>query len=269
MPLLVVDLSNVPLSDLAAAIASVDFGNHRAINVDDPVSDQDAATKLWHNNHKYTNAEAIAAVLADDKYLKNTGDEGNNSYKFGIPSGIANKFEMEIDYQDAYQQGFKVTRKNASDSYFGIKTSTSSAGQFIPTMAGRSNEQYGGLGFMIIGEVVTAKDIWNTYYAAMMFQANRIVSSSVSSQLVNANILMVKNYSTVLMKLDVAGRLALGSQTPTALLDVNSDIIRIRANKTPATAGATGNTGDICWDTSYIYVCIATNSWKRVAIATW
>jgi len=40
-------------------------------------------------------------------------------------------------------------------------------------------------------------------------------------------------------------------------------------SKTPASAAATGTTGDIAWDASYIYVCTATDTWKRVGIATW
>lgn len=38
---------------------------------------------------------------------------------------------------------------------------------------------------------------------------------------------------------------------------------------TPASASATGTTGTVTWDSSYLYVCTATNTWKRVAIATW
>lgn len=38
---------------------------------------------------------------------------------------------------------------------------------------------------------------------------------------------------------------------------------------TPATSSDTGTTGTIEWDSNYIYVCIAPNTWKRVAIATW
>lgn len=38
---------------------------------------------------------------------------------------------------------------------------------------------------------------------------------------------------------------------------------------TPASASATGVAGTIAWDASYIYICTATNTWKRVAIATW
>jgi len=38
---------------------------------------------------------------------------------------------------------------------------------------------------------------------------------------------------------------------------------------TPSSASDTGATGTICWDANYIYVCTATNTWKRSAIATW
>jgi hypothetical protein len=38
---------------------------------------------------------------------------------------------------------------------------------------------------------------------------------------------------------------------------------------TPASASATGTVGTMSWDANYIYICTATNTWKRVAIATW
>ena len=36
----------------------------------------------------------------------------------------------------------------------------------------------------------------------------------------------------------------------------------------PASSTAVGVVGDICWTASYIYVCTATNTWKRVALST-
>jgi len=39
--------------------------------------------------------------------------------------------------------------------------------------------------------------------------------------------------------------------------------------KTPASASATGTVGEIAWDADYIYICTATDTWKRVGIATW
>jgi len=37
----------------------------------------------------------------------------------------------------------------------------------------------------------------------------------------------------------------------------------------PATAGSAGVAGEIAWDANYFYVCVATNTWKRVALSTW
>lgn len=37
----------------------------------------------------------------------------------------------------------------------------------------------------------------------------------------------------------------------------------------PASASATGVAGSVAFDTSYVYVCVATNTWMRAAIATW
>jgi hypothetical protein len=52
-------------------------------------------------------------------------------------------------------------------------------------------------------------------------------------------------------------------------LNGSANVLRLVVPQTPASATATGSVGTICWDTSYIYVCTATNTWKRVAIATW
>jgi len=65
------------------------------------------------------------------------------------------------------------------------------------------------------------------------------------------------------------------SGTPAIIIDsaqrttFNEDRIRISGTSTPASAAAAGDQGQICWDANYIYVCVATNTWKRVAIATW
>jgi hypothetical protein len=54
-----------------------------------------------------------------------------------------------------------------------------------------------------------------------------------------------------------------------SLFNSAGDTIRVGTSKTPASATDTGNTGEICWDSSYIYVCVATNTWVRAALSTW
>lgn len=43
----------------------------------------------------------------------------------------------------------------------------------------------------------------------------------------------------------------------------------ILPTETPATATATGTTGQIAYDASFIYICTATNTWERIAISSW
>jgi hypothetical protein len=37
----------------------------------------------------------------------------------------------------------------------------------------------------------------------------------------------------------------------------------------PSTAASTGTAGQIVWDSNYVYVCVAANTWKRANISTW
>ena len=55
----------------------------------------------------------------------------------------------------------------------------------------------------------------------------------------------------------------------TGLVQITNDSLRIVTSKTPASATATGTQGQIAWDASYIYVCTATDTWKRAALSTW
>lgn len=67
----------------------------------------------------------------------------------------------------------------------------------------------------------------------------------------------------------IEGNVGIGTTSPTEKLDINSDAIRVRTAQTPASAGAAGNQGDICWDADYVYVAVGTNQWKRAALSTW
>jgi hypothetical protein len=58
-------------------------------------------------------------------------------------------------------------------------------------------------------------------------------------------------------------------ETPFRCIKTRGTIALDPTPTVPATAAATGVKGEISWDADYIYVCTATNTWKRAALATW
>ena len=87
--------------------------------------------------------------------------------------------------------------------------------------------------------------------------------------------LTFKTNSDNIMSVTQTGRVGIGTQNPIVALDVNggmriqSDSIAIQNSKTPSSASDTGQAGQICWDTNYLYVCVASNTWKRIALSSW
>jgi hypothetical protein len=71
------------------------------------------------------------------------------------------------------------------------------------------------------------------------------------------------------VRIDSSGNVGVHTTSPTAKMDISGDTLRLRTARTPASAAATGNAGDICWDADYLYVCTATNTWRRIAHSTW
>jgi len=59
-----------------------------------------------------------------------------------------------------------------------------------------------------------------------------------------------------------------GFEWTTPRFTIYGDTLNINTAKTPASSGAAGTTGDIVWDNGFVYVCVATNTWKRAAIIT-
>lgn len=69
---------------------------------------------------------------------------------------------------------------------------------------------------------------------------------------------------------NAAGVIEINNGSPGTFRDLIVRNLRMSApTLVPASASASGSEGQIAWDANYVYVCTATNTWKRVAIATW
>lgn len=43
---------------------------------------------------------------------------------------------------------------------------------------------------------------------------------------------------------------------------------RLLSNVAPSTSSSNGSSGDVAWDSTFLYVCVATNTWKRSALSS-
>jgi len=72
---------------------------------------------------------------------------------------------------------------------------------------------------------------------------------------------------------DLGGNVGIGGSSSTItvggplIANAASNAFRIPTAQTPASQTATGTTGQITWDSSYIYVCTATNNWGRSSLS--
>jgi hypothetical protein len=45
--------------------------------------------------------------------------------------------------------------------------------------------------------------------------------------------------------------------------------LKLEWTTVPASAAATGAAGQLAYEAGFLYVCVAADTWQRVAIATW
>jgi hypothetical protein len=144
-------------------------------------------------------------------------------------------------------------------STLGAKAST---GLLVENNGNVGNVSQIGLGYTFSG----------TYHPVAIAAITTSGSGSTRADLVFATRDLTTDVApTERARIDSSGRLLVGTSSDSggALLQINGNRIRIATAKTPASASDTGTTGEVCWDANYIYVCTATNTWKRTAIATW
>ena len=165
-------------------------------------------------------------------------------------SGGAMRLEFEGWNGSLYTTGLTIRSTNASGySPSHIRLENAAYGTSLDVLldGGGLVFQWSGVTAMLLRLGYGQTERLRVY--AIESTSTPIVSRLAASQ--TADSFQVKNSSDAV----IAGRNAAGECFQTL--------------RTPASASATGVQGTIVWDASYIYICTATNTWKRVAIATW
>lgn len=115
---------------------------------------------------------------------------------------------------------------------------------------------------------ITARNATNDVEATFIAGSSAAFVGTATNHPVNV---LINNATKFVF--DTSGNLAVNNTAAAisdgAGIDVTGKILRLRTSKTPASASDTGNAGEICWDSNYIYVTVGTNTWKRAALSTW
>ena len=120
------------------------------------------------------------------------------------------------------------------------------------------------------GSAVSGQD--NDVISSLIFQGNndastpeQIVFGAIATSIVDAS--DTTEDGKIDLKVQAAGTLT--SMAAITAANVTLGSRPVLPTHTPGSASAAGTAGEIAWDAAYIYVCTATNTWKRVASSTW
>jgi len=187
--------------------------------------------------------------------------------------------DHSTDYGHVYVDASGYFRMEASDSH-GIRYSALGDRIIDFQTNSSSRMQITSTGSLFIGGAnYLLMNSDGTYYIARISlntqaDARRGIVIRAYSATQSADLLQTQNSAgTALTVITATGKLGINQATPTISgtgnLHMTADTMRLDTARTPASAAAAGNAGEICWDADYIYVCTATNTWKRATIATW
>ena len=205
------------------------------------------ASSLFHNNQGI-----VELRLAPSAYPNDIGSTARWSAIQAINGGLGNPTSLAFLTNTLSADPTERMRIDSSGNV-GIGTDSPvaklevSGGIVNYPIVVRSSDQYAGIAF---ADNTTSTDAHVAIYA-------------------DGNALGFEAGNAERMRIDSSGKVGIGTTNPTEILDIDGDSIRLRQSQTPASATATGTQGQIAWDANYIYVCTATNTWKRVALATW
>lgn len=216
-----------------------------------------------------TNTVDLGTAAKEWKDLHLKGDLNMDG---GLTGGGTASFVGEVSVSGDGTHGFRAESNNSADSYLDLWRLGANSYRIVND-GGILKFYHGSTPAGVLTN--TWFQIANTGVATFYDSVNIAGLLVCNSNIAAGGILSSTGNTSVGAVLAVVGEshlngdVGIANVSPTAPLDVNGDTIRVRTGKTPASASATGNEGDICWDANYIYVCTSTNTWKRAALSTW
>jgi hypothetical protein len=244
---------------------------HTAGSTDTIISWGTAST---HNGYIYGSA-AITQILSVPDSLQMVVAGANRGTFSSTGLAVAGALTVSSSTAGSAGAGALVVTgglATGAASYFGgvvtaggnVLISNPSSSAFSSFQAQNNN---GGNATIQIGTSGSARA--GTYFGSAegnlsLIFANGTSSTGLGIGTFNANPLVLGTNNTAALTINATTQAA----TFAGAVTIAGTVIHT-LSATPASASATGTVGTMSWDASYIYICTAANTWKRVAIATW
>jgi hypothetical protein len=193
-----------------------------------------------------------------------------STYTLSISQTVATATVMN-SYSDVYEIG---TEKLGTGSARALSFLTDGTSRWVIDTSGRLVSQMAGAGAGVFSYFQGGFNLVafaNSTTAIARFYADSghaRISTTESSLVVEAPRLTFSGTTSLFPALKRSGttlQVRLADDSAYSVMDA-----QLRAQGTaPATATSTGTAGDVRYDADYIYICTATNIWKRAQLLTW
>lgn len=185
--------------------------------------------------------------------------------------GVDESTSTVINQNVGVYLSFSFTGTTGTTTYFGITSPYTSIIPNLPTITS-SNwniENFSANYFDSTQSVIVDGNSFDTIFSGSEFNFNVLFFNTLDASGTTFSGLCMTNYIYTLSARTYDWYyLKSGSTTWLSVLGrLEAEKLTIESNGVPTTSGDTGITGTITWDTNYLYVCVATNTWKRTPLS--
>ena len=235
------------------------------VNIPNPVDNRyikwDTQTNRWIQG---TGSAGILDIVEDQSpQLGGTLDANGNTIDMGsnviTDAGVAN-------WNTAYAWG-----NHATAGYVTAYTNTTYTQQSVQDNADVKLRLTGSDGVLDDIKLTAGTNVTFTAVGANGFTINATAQQSGGATVTTSDSAPSAPDDGDLWWKSDEGRLKVFYQDPTGSqwVDASPPLAAVALGNAPSTASSTGSAGDIRYDSGYVYVCVATDTWKRAALTTW
>jgi hypothetical protein len=269
--------ANITAANAAIITANVAMKSY----VDSVTSSFDGS---WVDNAA-TQAENINIIFGNIAVLKSNANSQQNTINYLLSNSATQDTQLSalranINAANAAIITANVGMKSYIDNAVSLGTANAATQESrindiyanLAVRVGNSTAQQNTINYLLLNAAVQSANIISLFSNAAI-QAD-LITDLVSNAATQTNLIGVINANIAAANSVISTKTVYSNSNVAAYLPTYSGSIGgsitvgalLQAPQYTKAANATGTVGQICWDSNYIYVCTATNTWKRVGL---